>query len=227
MREGLGRDTDRGEADPHSSPHTCDAPVLDGRAGGHHHASADGVNGVRGEAGQVGDAPSKDERGEEVVRVGPQGRLERVVQTEVQAAVNDNADARDDEAAVQAGDSVCGRVRGLREADYRRKERDEAHKWRVGMVAWHQGESIVPHQRATPQPPALAACSLPTPAPAPAPLTGGEGLAVHVNEAVELALAPSLLGGLGVVGQAGTGVVKRVDEGQRAGAGGTSRGEVA
>ena len=58
-------------------------------------------------------------------------------------------------------------------------------------------------------------------------LTSGQGLAVDVDEAVELALASALLGGLGVVGQAGTGVVQRVDEGERARSGGTSGGEVA
>lgn len=45
---------------------------------------------------------------------------------------------------------------------------------------------------------------------------GGEGLAVDVYETVELALT-STLGGLGVVGETGTGVVKRVDEKQRGG----------
>lgn len=45
---------------------------------------------------------------------------------------------------------------------------------------------------------------------------GGQGLAVDVNQAVELALA-TLLGRLGVVGQTGTGVVQGVDEQQRCG----------
>ena len=54
-----------------------------------------------------------------------------------------------------------------------------------------------------------------------------QGLLVHINQAIELALAATLLGGLGVVGKAGTGVVEWIDEGQRAGTGGTSRGKVA
>mmetsp|Transcript_53448 Transcript_53448/g.128715 ORF Transcript_53448/g.128715 Transcript_53448/m.128715 type:complete len:345 (+) Transcript_53448:125-1159(+) len=55
---------------------------------------------------------------------------------------------------------------------------------------------------------------------------GRERLAVHVNEAVELALAAALAG-LGVVGQARTGVVERVHEGQRAGTGGATGSHVA
>jgi hypothetical protein len=46
----------------------------------------------------------------------------------------------------------------------------------------------------------------------------GEGLAVDVDQAVELALT-TLLGGLGVVGETGTGVVQRVDEHQGGGTG--------
>lgn len=44
----------------------------------------------------------------------------------------------------------------------------------------------------------------------------GEGLAVDVDQTVELTLT-TLLGGLGVVGKTGTGVVQRVDEEQRSG----------
>lgn len=47
----------------------------------------------------------------------------------------------------------------------------------------------------------------------------GEGLAVDVNETVELTLA-TLLGGLGVVGKTGTSVVQRVDEEQGSGTSG-------
>lgn len=53
-----------------------------------------------------------------------------------------------------------------------------------------------------------------------------QGFDVHINQAVELALA-TLLGRLVVVGQTGTGVVERVDEGQRGSAGQTTRGHVA
>lgn len=50
----------------------------------------------------------------------------------------------------------------------------------------------------------------------------GEGLAVDVNETVELTLT-TLLGGLGVVGQTGTGVVKGVDEEQGSGTSGLGK----
>merc|ERR1711916_282968 len=53
-----------------------------------------------------------------------------------------------------------------------------------------------------------------------------EGLGVHVDEALVLALAAASLGGLGVVGQLGTGVVERVHKAQRGGTGGTTRGQV-
>jgi hypothetical protein len=54
-----------------------------------------------------------------------------------------------------------------------------------------------------------------------------ERLDVHVNEAVELALTATLLGGLGVVGKAGTGIVQRVHEHEGRGASKTTRGHVA
>ena len=54
----------------------------------------------------------------------------------------------------------------------------------------------------------------------------GNGLLVDVDEALELALTAAL-GGLGVVGQAGTGKVERVDKAERHGAGDTARGNVA
>lgn len=47
---------------------------------------------------------------------------------------------------------------------------------------------------------------------------GGEGLAVNVDKTVELTLTSSL-GGLGVIGQTGTGVVEGVDEKQGGGTG--------
>jgi len=53
----------------------------------------------------------------------------------------------------------------------------------------------------------------------------GEGLAVDVNETVELALT-TLLGVLGVVGQTGTGVVQRVDEQHGSGTSSTTGGQV-
>lgn len=47
----------------------------------------------------------------------------------------------------------------------------------------------------------------------------GEGLAVDIDETVELTLT-TLLGGLGIVGKTGTGVVQRVDEEQGSGTSG-------
>jgi len=54
---------------------------------------------------------------------------------------------------------------------------------------------------------------------------GGDGLAVDVNQTVELALTGTL-GGLGVVGQTGTGVVQGVDEEEGSGTGSTTGGQV-
>eukprot|EP00983_Pelagomonas_calceolata_P075440 1153022-Pelagomonas_calceolata.AAC.2 len=54
---------------------------------------------------------------------------------------------------------------------------------------------------------------------------GGQGLPVHVDETVELALS-ALLGALAVVGQAGTGIVQGVNEGQGAGASQATGGHV-
>lgn len=48
---------------------------------------------------------------------------------------------------------------------------------------------------------------------------GSEGLAVDIHQSVELALAVAL-GGLGVVGETGTGIVEGVDEEERSGTGG-------
>ena len=44
--------------------------VLDCGTRGHHHATTDGVNGVRGHSSEVGDTPSEDEGGEEVILQG-------------------------------------------------------------------------------------------------------------------------------------------------------------
>lgn len=43
------------------------ALVLDGLAGGHHHAPTDSVNGVGGQTGSNGDTPTQHEGGQEVV----------------------------------------------------------------------------------------------------------------------------------------------------------------
>ena len=84
--------------------------VVDLLARGHHHATTDGVERVRGETGTGGDTPAEEERGEEraLERASHDNGLERVVHTEVQTAVDDDADDRRDEAAVKTGDAVRG-----------------------------------------------------------------------------------------------------------------------
>lgn len=54
---------------------------------------------------------------------------------------------------------------------------------------------------------------------------GSDGLAVDIDETVELTLT-TLLGGLGVVGETGTGVVEGVDEKEGSGTSGTTGGKV-
>lgn len=86
------------------------ALVLDGLTRGHHHPAADGVKGVRGNTGTGGDAPTEDERGEEVVleRAGEDDRLDRVVHTEVQTTVDDDTSDGGHEATVETGNTVRG-----------------------------------------------------------------------------------------------------------------------
>ncbi len=129
------------------------ALVLDGLTRGHHHATTDGIKGVRGDTGTSGDAPTEEERGEEVVGEGTDedDRLDGVVHAEVETTVDDDTGDGRSEATVETGNTVRG-----------------------------------------------------------------EGLAVDVNETVELAVTATL-GRLGVVGQTGTGVVERVDEEERSG----------
>lgn len=137
------------------------APVLDGLTGGHHHATTHSVEGVGGQTGSDGDTPTEEEGGQEgVLEVTGEEGLERIVETEVETAVDDDAHARDVETTVETDDAI-----------------------------------------------------------------GLEGLLVDVQETVELTLA-SLLGGLVVVGETGTGVIERVHEEQRSGTSGTTRGKV-
>src|SRR4051812_38334854 len=78
--------------------------------GGGKNAPADSIEGVRGETGTDGDGPAEQELGEEVVLEvsGEEHGLERVVGPKVQSTVDDDADARDHEAAVETGDTVRG-----------------------------------------------------------------------------------------------------------------------
>lgn len=84
--------------------------VLDGLTRRHHHPTADGVERVRGDTGTGGDAPTEDERGEEVVleRAGEDDRLDRVVHTEVQTTVDDDTGDGGHEATVETGNTVRG-----------------------------------------------------------------------------------------------------------------------
>jgi hypothetical protein len=126
-------------------------------SGSHHHAATDGIEWVRGNTGTSGDGPSEQEGGEEVAleRTGEKDRLERIVHSEVETAVDDDTSDGWTETTVETKDTVRG-----------------------------------------------------------------EGLLVDVQQSVELALAvTTLLGGLGVVGETGTGVVEGVDEEEGSGTG--------
>merc|ERR1711989_66438 len=77
------------------------ALVLDGRSGGHHHTTTDGVNGVGHQAGGDGDTVSQAE-GQEQPGIGSQENgLQRIVETEVHSTVDEDTDARDDESSVE------------------------------------------------------------------------------------------------------------------------------
>jgi hypothetical protein len=82
--------------------------VLDGLTGGHHHATTDGVERVRGDTGTSGDGPSESERGQEVTLEvsGKEDRLDRVVHTEVQTTVDDDTTNGGEETTVETGNTV-------------------------------------------------------------------------------------------------------------------------
>jgi len=84
------------------------AAVLLGLARGHHHATTHRVDWVRDEARGDRDGVAERERHEETSVVAEHNRLERIVEAEVAAAIDDDAHARDDEAAVETGDAVRG-----------------------------------------------------------------------------------------------------------------------
>lgn len=80
--------------------------VLHGGTGGHHHATTDRVNGVGHETSGDGHTPTQDEGQEHVGVVTQKDGLQGIVQTEVHASVDEDTHARDDETAVQSGDTV-------------------------------------------------------------------------------------------------------------------------
>jgi len=77
------------------------ALVLNGRAGGHHHTTTNGIDGVGHQAGSDGDAVAQAE-GEEQPGIGSQKNgLQRIVETEVHSTVYENTDAGNDESSVE------------------------------------------------------------------------------------------------------------------------------
>ena len=123
------------------------ALVVDATTRGHHHTTADSINRVGSETGKDSDTVAEGEGGHEVLlELLAEQRLERIVETKVEAAVHNDTNAGDDKTTVEAGNTV-----------------------------------------------------------------GGDGLLVDIDETVELA-GTTLGGVLVVVGEAGTGVVERVDK---------------
>ena len=82
------------------------AVVFDGGTGGHHHTSTNGVNGVGHKAGSNGDTPTQQEGKQDGSVFSQKDGLQGIVETEVHATVDEDTDARDDEATVQALDTV-------------------------------------------------------------------------------------------------------------------------
>ena len=78
--------------------------------GGHHHATTDSVEWVRGNTSSSGNSPSESERGQEVTLegTGKKDRLDGVVETEVETTVdNDTSDGRH-ETTVKTSNTVRG-----------------------------------------------------------------------------------------------------------------------
>merc|ERR1719209_2349858 len=78
------------------------ALVLDTTAGGHHHPPPHGVNGVGHEPSSDGDSPSQEEGEEDASVLAEQQRFQGVVEAEVHATVDEDANCGDGEASVQA-----------------------------------------------------------------------------------------------------------------------------
>ena len=82
------------------------ALVLDGRAGGHHHTTTNGIDGVGHQTGSDGDTIAQAE-GQEQSGVGSQkDGLEGIVEAEVHATVDEDAHAGNDETTVETLDTV-------------------------------------------------------------------------------------------------------------------------
>ena len=74
----------------------------------HHHATTDGVEGVRGDTSTSGDGPSEQERGQEVTFEGTSEKdgLDRVVHAEVETTVDDDTRDGGHETTVETGNTV-------------------------------------------------------------------------------------------------------------------------
>lgn len=77
---------------------------------GHHHATTDGVEGVRSKTSRSGNNPAESERGKNVALEGADedNGLDRVVKTEVETTVDNDTNNRRDEATVETGNTVRG-----------------------------------------------------------------------------------------------------------------------
>ena len=84
--------------------------VLDGLTGGHHHATTDGVEWVRGDTGTGGDGPSKSEGGKEVTLkgTGEENWLDGIVHSEVETTVDDDTNNGWAESTVETGNTIRG-----------------------------------------------------------------------------------------------------------------------
>jgi hypothetical protein len=84
--------------------------VVDGSTGSHHHSSSDSVEGVRSETGTGGDSPTEKEGGKEVTlkRTNKDDGLNGVVETEVEASVDNDTNNGRDETSVETGNTVRG-----------------------------------------------------------------------------------------------------------------------
>ncbi len=82
------------------------AGVLGGLADGHHHATTDSVERVGEETRDDGDTVSKSEGGSGVAILAKEHGAEGIVETEVEATVDDNTNAGDDEATVETGNTI-------------------------------------------------------------------------------------------------------------------------
>jgi len=82
------------------------ALVFDGRAGGHHHTPTNGVDGVGHQTGSDGDTVTQAE-GQEQPGIGSQkDGLQGIVEAEIHATIDEDADARDDETSVETLNTV-------------------------------------------------------------------------------------------------------------------------